>query len=142
MPPDCSRSRGGLPLGRCWSCCRGPAPSSIRAFAYTRSRDHADTRTLRAMDLDRSKPVWPQVAAELRRRLDAGQYPAGERFPAVNELAAEMDGRSPVHGAESCGRPPRGRTALHRARARLVREGRRVGVQTRSAATLLAENAA
>ncbi|MDX3747629.1 GntR family transcriptional regulator [Streptomyces sp. AK08-02] len=43
------------------------------------------------MDLDRSKPVWPQVATELRRRLDAGQYPSGERFPAVNELAAEMD---------------------------------------------------
>ncbi len=43
------------------------------------------------MDLDRSKPVWPQVAAELRRRLDAGQYAAGTRFPAVNELAAEMD---------------------------------------------------
>ncbi|MGW5970539.1 GntR family transcriptional regulator [Streptomyces sp. NPDC055186] len=43
------------------------------------------------MDLDRSVPVWPQVAEELRRRLDAGQYPAGERFPAVNELAAELD---------------------------------------------------
>ncbi|MGD6762243.1 GntR family transcriptional regulator [Streptomyces sp. BH097] len=43
------------------------------------------------MDLDRGKPVWPQVAAELRRRLDAGQYPAGQRFPAVVELAAELD---------------------------------------------------
>ncbi|MGW6541913.1 GntR family transcriptional regulator [Streptomyces massasporeus] len=43
------------------------------------------------MDLDRSRPVWPQVADELRRRLDAGQYPPGERFPAVVELAAELD---------------------------------------------------
>ncbi|WP_426364093.1 GntR family transcriptional regulator [Streptomyces sp. E-08] len=43
------------------------------------------------MDLDRSKPVWPQVAAELRRRLDAGEWKAGERFPAVNQLAAELD---------------------------------------------------
>ncbi|WP_043494866.1 GntR family transcriptional regulator [Streptomyces viridosporus] len=43
------------------------------------------------MDLDRPVPVWPQVAEELRRRLDAGQYPAGGRFPAVNELAAELD---------------------------------------------------
>ncbi|CAM5268078.1 GntR family transcriptional regulator OS=Streptomyces alboniger OX=132473 GN=CP975_20815 PE=4 SV=1 [Streptomyces alboniger] len=43
------------------------------------------------MDLDRSKPVWPQVAAELRRRLDTGQYPPGDRFPAVVVLAAELD---------------------------------------------------
>ncbi|WP_344599251.1 GntR family transcriptional regulator [Streptomyces glaucus] len=43
------------------------------------------------MDLDRSVPVWPQVADELRRRLDAGKYKPGERFPAVNDLAAELD---------------------------------------------------
>ncbi|GAA2419456.1 hypothetical protein GCM10010421_00400 [Streptomyces glaucus] len=36
-------------------------------------------------------PVWPQVADELRRRLDAGKYKPGERFPAVNDLAAELD---------------------------------------------------
>ncbi|MFJ8147709.1 GntR family transcriptional regulator [Streptomyces sp. NPDC096048] len=28
---------------------------------------------------------------ELRRRLDAGQYAPGTRFPAVNGLAAELD---------------------------------------------------
>ncbi|WP_181804612.1 GntR family transcriptional regulator [Streptomyces shenzhenensis] len=43
------------------------------------------------MDLDRSVPVWPQVADELRRRLDAGTYPPGPRFPAVVDLAAELD---------------------------------------------------
>ncbi|MGY0070222.1 GntR family transcriptional regulator [Streptomyces sp. QTS137] len=43
------------------------------------------------MDLDRGKPVWPQVATELRSRLDNGVYEPGERFPAVNELAAELD---------------------------------------------------
>ncbi|WP_217250811.1 GntR family transcriptional regulator [Streptomyces sp. AC602_WCS936] len=43
------------------------------------------------MDLDRSVPVWPQVADELRRRLEADQYAPGARFPAVNELAAELD---------------------------------------------------
>ncbi|MFF3140695.1 GntR family transcriptional regulator [Streptomyces sp. NPDC057927] len=43
------------------------------------------------MDLDRGKPVWPQVAEELRRRIAAGTYPAGERFPAVVTLAAELD---------------------------------------------------
>jgi len=35
--------------------------------------------------------VWPQVAAELRRRLDAGVYPPGGRFPGVVTLAAELD---------------------------------------------------
>ncbi|MFY1678569.1 GntR family transcriptional regulator [Streptomyces sp. WMMC905] len=48
------------------------------------------------MDLDSSKPVWPQVTAELRRRLDAGQYPPGARFPAVVDLAAELDVAAPT----------------------------------------------
>ncbi|KOX19317.1 MULTISPECIES: GntR family transcriptional regulator [unclassified Streptomyces] len=43
------------------------------------------------MDLDRSKPVWPQVADELRRRLDAGEWEPGSRFPPVNQLAAELE---------------------------------------------------
>ncbi|MFF9627837.1 GntR family transcriptional regulator [Streptomyces fradiae] len=43
------------------------------------------------MDLDRSRPVWPQIADELRRRIDAGVYAAGARFPAVVDLAAELD---------------------------------------------------
>ncbi|MER5909697.1 GntR family transcriptional regulator [Streptomyces sp. NPDC001982] len=63
----------------------------IRAYVYTRSRESVTTRILSPMDLDRSKPVWPQVAAELRRRLDAGTYAPGERFPAVVELATELD---------------------------------------------------
>ncbi|MGI5468077.1 GntR family transcriptional regulator [Streptomyces sp. CA-132043] len=41
------------------------------------------------MDLDRSVPVWPQVAADLRRRLDAGEWAPGERFPGTVALAAE-----------------------------------------------------
>ncbi|MDX3457765.1 GntR family transcriptional regulator [Streptomyces sp. ME02-8801-2C] len=43
------------------------------------------------MDLDRSKPVWTQIADELRRRIDAGTYVPGERFPAVVDLATEFD---------------------------------------------------
>ncbi|WP_320776316.1 GntR family transcriptional regulator [Streptomyces sp. CRN 30] len=42
------------------------------------------------MDLDRSVPVWPQLADELRRRLDAGMYPTGERFPGTVDIAAEF----------------------------------------------------
>ena len=43
------------------------------------------------MNLDRSVRVWPQVADELRRRLDAGQYKPGERFPGTVDIAAEFD---------------------------------------------------
>ncbi|MGW2932258.1 GntR family transcriptional regulator [Streptomyces sp. NPDC055722] len=43
------------------------------------------------MDLDRSVPVWPQIAADLRRRLDAGEWKAGERFPGTVALAAEYE---------------------------------------------------
>lgn len=43
------------------------------------------------MDLDRAKPVWPQIADELRRRIEVGTYAAGARFPAVVDLASEFD---------------------------------------------------
>lgn len=35
--------------------------------------------------------MWPQVADELRRRIESGTYASGERFPAVVDLAAEFD---------------------------------------------------
>ena len=43
------------------------------------------------MHLDRSRPVYPQIAADLRRRLDAGEWKPDERFPGTVELAAEYD---------------------------------------------------
>lgn len=43
------------------------------------------------MQLDRSVPVWPQVADDLRRRLDAGEWAPGDRFPGTVALAAEYD---------------------------------------------------
>lgn len=43
------------------------------------------------MEIDRGTPVYPQVAAELRRRLDEGVYPSGSRMPAVIVIAAELD---------------------------------------------------
>lgn len=60
----------------------------IRAFAVARLREDA---YVRSMDLDRGKPVWPQIADELRRRIDVGTYAPGSRFPAVVDLAAEFD---------------------------------------------------
>jgi DNA-binding GntR family transcriptional regulator len=41
------------------------------------------------MELDRSIPVHPQIAADLRRRLDAGEWKPGERFPGTVPLAGE-----------------------------------------------------
>lgn len=43
------------------------------------------------MDLDRGKPVWTQIAGELRHRIDAGAYVPGTRFPAVVDLATEFE---------------------------------------------------
>jgi DNA-binding GntR family transcriptional regulator len=41
--------------------------------------------------IDRSLPHWPQLAAEIRRRIADGTYPAGERLPGTVALAAEFD---------------------------------------------------
>ena len=36
-----------------------------------------------------SRPIWLQLATQLRERMATGVYPAGSRFPSVRELAAE-----------------------------------------------------
>jgi DNA-binding GntR family transcriptional regulator len=41
------------------------------------------------MKLNRAVPVWPQIADDLRRRLDAGEWAPGDRFPGTVGLAAE-----------------------------------------------------
>ncbi|MFF3271926.1 winged helix-turn-helix domain-containing protein [Streptomyces chrestomyceticus] len=43
------------------------------------------------MEIDRALPHWPQVAAEIRRRIQAGVYRAGKRLPGTVALAAEFD---------------------------------------------------
>ncbi|MBZ6088973.1 winged helix-turn-helix domain-containing protein [Streptomyces olivaceus] len=43
------------------------------------------------MEINRAEPHWPQVAAEIRRRIEAGTYAAGERLPGTVALAAEFD---------------------------------------------------
>ncbi|MFJ8273659.1 winged helix-turn-helix domain-containing protein [Streptomyces sp. NPDC094154] len=43
------------------------------------------------MEIDRAQPHWPQVAAEVRRRIASGTYRAGERLPGTVALAAEFD---------------------------------------------------
>ncbi|MFG2637496.1 winged helix-turn-helix domain-containing protein [Streptomyces sp. NPDC048362] len=43
------------------------------------------------MKIDRALPHWPQVAAEIRRRIQDGTYAAGSRLPGTVALAAEFD---------------------------------------------------
>ncbi|WP_189886235.1 GntR family transcriptional regulator [Streptomyces xantholiticus] len=42
-------------------------------------------------DLDRTRPVWRQIAAVLEQRITDGTYPAGSRVPSVVELSAEFE---------------------------------------------------
>ena len=42
-------------------------------------------------EIDRTRIVWRQIAAELARRNAAGEYPLGRRFPSVADVAAEFD---------------------------------------------------
>ncbi|MFE2562996.1 GntR family transcriptional regulator [Streptomyces mirabilis] len=41
-------------------------------------------------DLDRTRPVWRQVAAVVAERIGDGTYPAGSKVPSVVELSAEF----------------------------------------------------
>lgn len=42
-------------------------------------------------DLDRTRPVWRQIAAIVTARIEDGTYPAGSRVPSVVELSTEFD---------------------------------------------------
>lgn len=41
-------------------------------------------------DLDRTRPVWQQVAAAIATRIADGTYPVNARVPSVVELSAEV----------------------------------------------------
>jgi len=43
------------------------------------------------VEINRAEPHWPQVAGEVRRRIEAGTYGPGERLPGTVALAAEFD---------------------------------------------------
>ncbi|MEU2923369.1 GntR family transcriptional regulator [Streptomyces sp. NPDC001273] len=59
----------------------------LRVSAVAELRDNAQAG--RMSDLDRSRNLWPQIADDLRRRLRAGEWAPGERFPGTVALAAE-----------------------------------------------------
>ncbi|WP_333763753.1 winged helix-turn-helix domain-containing protein [Streptomyces sp. IBSBF 2390] len=42
------------------------------------------------MELDRTRPLWRQIAAEIIRRIQNGTYPPGSRVPSTLEIAQEF----------------------------------------------------
>ncbi|MFI1184786.1 GntR family transcriptional regulator [Streptomyces californicus] len=42
-------------------------------------------------DLDRSRPIWRQVAAIIEARVADGTYPPGSRVPGIVELSTEFN---------------------------------------------------
>ncbi|MGW7068090.1 GntR family transcriptional regulator [Streptomyces sp. NPDC054855] len=42
------------------------------------------------LELDRTRPVWRQVAAAIAARIADGTYPVGAKVPSVVELSAEF----------------------------------------------------
>lgn len=42
------------------------------------------------MELDRTRPLWRQIAAEIIRRIKDGTYPPGSRVPSTLEIAQEF----------------------------------------------------
>ncbi|MER5894871.1 winged helix-turn-helix domain-containing protein [Streptomyces sp. NPDC001876] len=41
--------------------------------------------------IDRTRAMHPQIAAEVTRRIRAGEYPPGSKVPSIVQLAAEFD---------------------------------------------------
>lgn len=41
--------------------------------------------------IDRTRAMHPQIAAEVIRRIRAGEYPPGSKVPSIVQLAAEFD---------------------------------------------------
>lgn len=44
-----------------------------------------------SVDLDRSRPIWRQIAAIVVQRIEDGTYPVGSRVPSVVEISTEWD---------------------------------------------------
>ncbi|MGO4753204.1 GntR family transcriptional regulator [Streptomyces sp. 2MCAF27] len=43
------------------------------------------------MKVDRTRAMWPQIAAEIIRRIKDGTYPPGSKVPSVVQIAAEFE---------------------------------------------------
>ncbi|MFK4762308.1 GntR family transcriptional regulator [Microbacterium sp. ZW T5_45] len=72
------------------------------------------------MQIDDSRPIWAQLVDEFRRRIVAGEWPAGARVPSVRELALDL-GVNPNTVQKALGEIDRlGLTATERTAGRFV----------------------
>ena len=44
-----------------------------------------------SVDLDRTRPIWRQIAAIIKGRIDDGTYPAGSKVPSVVDISTEFE---------------------------------------------------
>ncbi|MFJ8720948.1 winged helix-turn-helix domain-containing protein [Streptomyces sp. NPDC093269] len=42
------------------------------------------------MEIDRTRAMWPQIAAVVIQRIKDGTYPPGSKVPSIVEIAAEF----------------------------------------------------
>ncbi|MEU9323162.1 winged helix-turn-helix domain-containing protein [Streptomyces canus] len=43
-----------------------------------------------SVDLDRTRPIWRQIAAIVQARIEDGTYPVGSKVPSVVDLSTEF----------------------------------------------------
>ncbi|URM91752.1 winged helix-turn-helix domain-containing protein [Streptomyces sp. MRC013] len=43
------------------------------------------------MKIDRTRAMWPQIAAAITQRIKDGTYPPGSKIPSVVQIAAEFE---------------------------------------------------
>lgn len=83
MPPG--RDRG----------CGGPAISRYTAVDRTVLRSRGVLRISSvnrvSVDLDRTRPIWRQIAAIVQARIEDGTYPAGAKVPSVVDISTEFE---------------------------------------------------
>ena len=44
-----------------------------------------------SVDLDRTRPIWRQIAAIITGRIEDGTYPAGSKVPSVVDISTEFE---------------------------------------------------
>ncbi|MBD0743627.1 GntR family transcriptional regulator [Streptomyces sp. CBMA152] len=44
-----------------------------------------------SVDLDRTRPIWRQIAAIIAGRINDGTYPVGSKVPSVVEISTEFE---------------------------------------------------
>src|SRR4051812_8620276 len=94
-----SHSWSTAPVRRLALGAAGAAPGALAIARYTavdrnvlRSRGVLRVSSVNrvSVDLDRTRPIWRQIAAIVQARIEDGTYPVGSKVPSVVELSTEF----------------------------------------------------